>query len=157
MDISSGMVTEYNNEASKAGFTPSQMHAVQGDIVSTSANFETHYDLIIMSLALHHIEDPEGIIAKLAQHLKPGTGVLVIADWIHPDESGCGDWRKQAAESDNPARHTVSRAGFRQDEMKMAFTQAGFEGFKWKPFEETSAIPGSANQRAFLARGVRAA
>lgn len=157
MDISSGMVTEYNNEASKAGFTPSQMHATQGDIVSTSANSETPYDLIIMSLALHHIEDPEDIITKLAQHLKPGTGVLVIADWIHPDESGCGDWSKQAAEGDNPAKHTVSRAGFKEGEMKKAFNEASLEVWTWKPFEETSVIPGAPNQRAFLARGVRSA
>lgn len=157
MDISAGMVAQYNSEATKAGYEPSAMHAVRGDIVE-AADTETlqkNYDLITMSLALHHIDDPEAIIAKLAQHLKPGSGVLVIVDWVHPDESGCGDWKKQVEESTNPAKHTVSTPGFKEAELKSAFADAGMDGWKWELFDEESVIPGAPNQRGFLARGVR--
>ncbi|KAK3191506.1 hypothetical protein K4F52_002321 [Lecanicillium sp. MT-2017a] len=160
MDISSGMVEQYNDQAAKAGHAPSAMHAVQGDIVESAATTSTPqptYDLIIMSLALHHVQDPNGLIAKLAQQLKPRTGVLVILDWIHPEESGRGDWMKTVEASDNPARHTVTRPGFKEDDLKGVFAQAGLEGWKWERFDEESVIPNVPNQRGFLARGIRKA
>lgn len=159
MDISSGMVEQYNNQVAKAGHAPSAMHAVQGDIVESAAAStpQTTYDLIIMSLALHHVQDPDGLIAKLAQQLTPGTGVLVILDWIHPEESGRGDWMKTVEASDSPAKHTVTRPGFKEQELKSVFAEAGLEGWKWARFDEESIIPKVPNQRGFLARGVRKA
>ena len=78
VDISDGMVELFNKAAESNGLTPDQMRAVQGDLVaSPESDAQTaladkeffNFDLIVMSMALHHIEHPE---AQRRRHRRLG-------------------------------------------------------------------------------------
>ena len=80
------MVDKYNTEAREAGLSESQMHAVRGDLLAPAGGqLESQdfygFDLIIMSMALHHVDEPNKIIARFVDRLKAGGTVLII-DWI---------------------------------------------------------------------------
>ncbi|GJN75619.1 hypothetical protein PLICBS_009724 [Purpureocillium lilacinum] len=163
IDISSGMVTQYNTLAEKAGFSPETMRAVHGDLLDSnatpSAELATaefnHFDLAVMSLALHHVSDVDAMIQSLADRLPEG-GVLVIVDWMS-EEAG-SDW-KFLQSDDMPVRHTVSRMGFSEGALRETFEKAGLKGWGWRAFAEESEVPSKfgGSMRGFLARGVKGA
>lgn len=150
MDISSSMAEQYNEMALKSGYTPTKMHAVQGDIIepestpspelSTPAYF--NFDLIVMCLALHHIEDPDNMILQLSKRLRPG-GILLIIDWVS-DREGI-DFSKLS----------VNRMGFEEVEVKSAYEKAGLEDWSWKLTSTPSPVPREivGKQQLFFARG----
>lgn len=147
IDISSNMVQAYNAEASKAGFACAQMHALEGDILGPEPLPNAEFDLVVMSLALHHIQDPAELILRLSKVLRSG-GVLVILDWVDRTESGCGAHSAKF-------KHIVTRHGFTESEMQAMYAAAGLEGWKWRLFDELCELPAdmSGPQQAFMARG----
>ncbi|KAF4463077.1 hypothetical protein FALBO_10111 [Fusarium albosuccineum] len=163
MDISSNMVEQYNMLAEKAEFTPKKMRAVQGDLMNPEATPSpemntpefNNFDLIVMCMALHHVEDYPGMIQKLSEKLGP-DGVLLIVDWVDISESGC----PEAPEARELSNHTMSsRMGFTELEVKTAFEKAGLEGWSWKWCSERSKVPEEigGEQQMSLARGHRVA
>lgn len=96
VDISAGMVAEYNERSEKAG-TKGVAYAVQGNLVGEEAyviraggdGHKSHdhakdeefngFDAVIVGLGFHHFEDWKGSLRKLAQRVKPG-GVVGIID-----------------------------------------------------------------------------
>lgn len=153
MDISANMVTQYNKLASENKHPETKMHAVVGNLlddVDVPEGFET-FDLIVMSMALHHVADPDLMIRKLSQRLVEG-GVLVIVDWVSHAESGCEPPKPLA---DSPVKHTVSKHGFTEGEVKAGFEEAGLEGWGWRWFAERSKLPAEfgGEHQLFLARG----
>lgn len=155
MDISSGMVDQYNLRATKEGFSPEKMHAAHGDLTSTATTSDTNtpefnnFDLVVMSMALHHVEDPSAMIQSLTGRLSDG-GVLLIVDWVAGSESGClkPEWEGGAVS------HTISQMGFTEGEVKGWFGKAGMENWGWKWFSERSKMPEEfGEQQLFLARG----
>lgn len=159
MDVSSGMVQQYNLLAEKEGFSPARMQAIQGNLLehSTPSSSEldsaeyNNFDLIVMSMALHHVESAENMIQKLAERLGD-NGVLVIVDWVDPSESGC---TMPSMSGDFPAQHTITRLGFTEMELKGAFEKAGLEEWGWKWFPSRTAVPDELHgeQQLFVARG----
>lgn len=97
-----------------------------------------------MSLALHHVDDPEDVISKLAGCLSPG-GVLVILDWIKETKFD---------ELEN-FKHITSTSGFEEEELRDWYEAAGLEAYKWKLFGEESEMPAEMGgpRRGFLTRG----
>ena len=85
------MVDQYNKLAEKFDLS-NQMRANVGDLIKGSDQLNapeySGFDLIVMSMALHHVEDPALMIHRLSQRLATG-GVLLIIDWVSPAESGC--------------------------------------------------------------------
>ncbi|KAH8903711.1 hypothetical protein BR93DRAFT_971321 [Coniochaeta sp. PMI_546] len=69
-----------------------QMRAARGDLLIDSKELDKpdlfSFNVVVMSAALHHVENPEKMIEKLAQRLAPG-GSFVIVDGVTPSESGC--------------------------------------------------------------------
>lgn len=133
MDVSGSMVKQYNkgnapHRATKTDLTVSPSSAL--------------YDFIFISLALHHIEDPAGLIRNLAQSLRP-NGVLVTLDWTDDDN--------QFDLTTAPLKHIVSRSGFSQKEMEEMYAEAGLD-CKWRLFSNPSETP-LGDKTAFLARG----
>lgn len=156
MDISEGMVKQYNVEATKAGYGESKMHAIAGDLVDGSAAVDpafANFDLIIMSMALHHVDNSKTMIQKLSERLGHG-GVLLIIDWVATSESGCS-WPK--ALDDQPVKHTVARMGFEKNELDGWFKDAGLSEFGWKWFPQRSHLPEDigGEKQLFLAKAVR--
>jgi SAM-dependent methyltransferase len=159
MDISSAMAEQYNEIALKAGYTPTKMHAIQGDIIepesTPSPELDTpaffNFDLIVMCMALHHIENPENMILQLSKRLRPG-GVLLIIDWVsHSDSKG----REGGTSSMDFSKLSVNRLGFEEDEVKTAYDKAGLEDWSWKWTSTPSQVPREigSKQQLFFARG----
>ena len=84
------MVDKFNAEAREAGMSEAQMRAVRGDLLAPAdgslgdpAFYD--FDLAVMSMALHHVDDPKAMVARLVERVKPG-GTVVIIDWIPSDD-----------------------------------------------------------------------
>lgn len=87
IDVSDGMVEKFNRAARKQGISERQMYAVRGDLLATSGTFPAlqaedffNFDVIVMSMALHHIGDPQEMLTKLVERLRE-RGSIVITDW----------------------------------------------------------------------------
>ncbi|PGH17560.1 hypothetical protein AJ80_04738 [Polytolypa hystricis UAMH7299] len=92
IDISQGMVNNYNAAAQTDGIPSSRMYAVQGDLTAAdisstptpsslcplNAEEFFNFDLIVISLALHHIEDQQTLLTRFVERLNPSGRVLVI-------------------------------------------------------------------------------
>lgn len=155
------MVEQYNILAQKHGYDSATMHAVHGDLVDGRTNPSvdldgpefSNFDLIVMSMALHHVDDPERMIKTLSKRLNIG-GVLLIIDLVSASESGCSPASPPAEE---PVSHTMSRTGFEKQELSDWFGNAGLADFGWKWFSSQSKLPenmGGAMQ-VFLSRATR--
>ncbi|KAK2482607.1 hypothetical protein H9L39_04399 [Fusarium oxysporum f. sp. albedinis] len=155
MDIASGMVEQYNKMALKAGYTSIKMRAVQGDLIDpeltpspeTNAPGFFDFDVVVMCMALHHIEDPDNMILQLSKRLRPG-GILLIIDWV---ASSAGS----SAQTGNRTLGAISRMGFQENEVKSSFDKAGLEDWAWKLTSAPSQVPREigGEQQLFLARG----
>lgn len=105
IDASPAMAAEYNRTAARAGVPAARMRAVVGDLLGGAGEGEgegkeeeqeenfatpewTGFDLVAMSMALHHVHDPARMVAVLAARLAPG-GTLVLVDFVAAEESGC--------------------------------------------------------------------
>ncbi|KAM0545780.1 hypothetical protein ACHAPJ_011204 [Fusarium lateritium] len=162
MDISSKMVEQYNMLAEAAGFAPNKMRAVHGDLMSPettpSPELNTpefnNFDLVVLCMALHHVEDYAGMVKKLSERLSP-NGVLLVVDWVAPSESGCSEPSKFREASKGTAS---SKMGFTEMEIKTAFEQAGLVDWRWKWCSERTEVPEEigGEQQGFFARGQKA-
>ncbi|KAH7165776.1 S-adenosyl-L-methionine-dependent methyltransferase [Dactylonectria macrodidyma] len=158
MDISPGMVEQYNKKAQEEGFSPEQRHAIACDLLRPDATLspeldsqEFHgFDIIAMCMALHHVEDHRLMIQKLSERLAEG-GVLAIVDWVAPSESGC----PLAEKAQEMANHTIARLGFEESDVKEAYEKAGLEGWGWKWASKRCKMPEEigGEQQLFIARG----
>ena len=158
MDISSGIVSQYNQMAQKEGFPSETMRAIQGDLLNPAATPSPelnsveffNFDVIVMCMALHHVENYTDMIQKLADRLRPG-GALVIIDWVAISESGC----PVAAQAMELSNHTMTRMGFEEIDVKEAYGKAGLEGWSWKWCSKRSIVPDEigGEQQLFFARG----
>ncbi|VUC34041.1 unnamed protein product [Clonostachys rosea] len=162
IDISSGMVNQYNTRARSEGYSEDKMHAVHGDLITADTTASNDilstpeyddFDLTVMSLALHHVENPAQMVSKLADRLSDG-GVLLIIDWVSPSESGC---QPLLPPPDSEVQHTVSRMGFEEKEVRGYFEQAGLDSIGWRWFSEKSKLPQELGGQAqlFMARAER--
>lgn len=89
IDLTEGMVKEYNTSARNQGIPESEMVAYQGNLISPddpsppslSGPEFFNFDIAVVGLGFHHFDNP-GLAAKgLAERLKKG-GVLMIVDFL---------------------------------------------------------------------------
>lgn len=174
------MVREYNDHALAAGIPEEKMHAVQGNILAPSlppsesqeipfAEKEWFdFDIILLSMALHHVPSPSDAITKLTARLAQG-GVLIIIDWLlssivyHdsgeprfglPSHHGGGN-NNHAHNVVPGSEHTITRAGFEKEEMEGFFRDAGCVDVGFLGFEEMTRLgdgEGAVEQKLFVAR-----
>lgn len=162
MDVSRSMLDKYQDTVDSLGLGPDEMKGVRGDLlgadikpteppVEESALWD--FDLVAISMALHHVEDPESAIKKLAARLKIG-GKLLVIDWTPLDGSTRaqreyqqelqqdGSWERiEAALMTHAASHTISKPyGFTEQEMRDMFEEAGCKNMGWKLAEELTPI-----------------
>ncbi|KAH0499816.1 hypothetical protein TgHK011_006982 [Trichoderma gracile] len=187
IDISDTSVSAYNEIARKSGIPADQMVAVQGSIPSTETDkvlakedfFD--FDLIAISMALHHIDDRVGLLSGLYERLRSG-GVLVVVD-LTPDAHSHGHSHSHEhghahnyshAHSHNQghdhsaAQHTISKhGGFGPNDMKALMVEAGFDpdSFDYKAYLDTTPAKPNAPSHGscesaklkpfFIAKGVK--
>ncbi|KAI1763512.1 S-adenosyl-L-methionine-dependent methyltransferase [Hypoxylon sp. FL1150] len=148
IDVSDAMVKAYNDLARQSDIPPARMHAVRGNFLDTgdddtTAGADFHeVDAIIMSMALHHAGDEQGMISNMARRLR-SKGVLVVIDWM---TSASDRGHESSQTSDKPdASHSISKSSFSVDDMRQLFTEAGCEpsSIDFRPYKEASHIPES--------------
>ncbi|MCJ1308812.1 hypothetical protein MMC25_002467 [Agyrium rufum] len=89
------MAAEYNRRARAQGFSEEEMFAMQSNLLNrdeSASNPVTkgeewyNFDVAIVCLGFHHLEDPELAVEQLVQRLRPGTGSLVVLDFLDAHE-----------------------------------------------------------------------
>ncbi|KAL7920743.1 S-adenosyl-L-methionine-dependent methyltransferase [Trichoderma austrokoningii] len=153
IDISEASVASYNEMTRQSGIPVEQIHAVQGSIppslenalLATEDFFD--FDLIAISMALHHIEDQAGVLSGLYERLRSG-GVLVVID-LAPDthshnysqDGECGNHGDYHAQHKAQVQHTISNHnGYGLEDMRDLLSKAGLipESFDYRLYPNTS-------------------
>lgn len=162
------MVAAYNT-LSESEDLSSKMTATQGDLLSSSSLLQDpkffNFDIIVMSMALHHVSDTQLMINKLHERLREG-GILVIVDWLtmglggsghghghkHAHNEGAGG--NEDSEQIIPAAHIVAHWGFSAEEMTKLFEGAGMVDVSFMEGIEKSKVPVEMNyeQQMFIAK-----
>lgn len=168
IDVSDAMVEQYNKSARTHGVPESQMFAIQGDLAaplnekshpSLSSSDFLQFDLIVMSMALHHIDVPKVLIQRLVERLSQG-GVLVIIDWTLDQEDHLTQQPSEGTKSlrgntKHAASHTVSHEGFSKEQMGTMLRSAGCNEVDYLVLAEPSKLPAEygGQKQLFFARG----
>lgn len=162
------MVEEYNKSARSHGVPEAQMFAIQGDLAAplTEAGHSFlngsdyfQFDLIVISMALHHIDVPKVLIERLVERLNKG-GVVVIIDRTLDQEDG---QKKEPREESHglqgniqhAAAHTVSHEGFSKEQIDTMLRCAGCHEVDYLVLDERAKIPAEVGgpMQIFFARG----
>ena len=110
-DISEGSVEAAREEARKAGFLPRVNYAA-ADLNHLSLPTNT-YDAAFASMAIHHLENLEGVFAELTKALKPG-GLFVFNEFVGPTQFQWTDGQLELANEllrSIPERYRVASSG----------------------------------------------
>ena len=124
MDISPKMVDAFNNRFSNALPLPgTTINAVVGNLIAPtppSSEISTsdfyNFDLAVVGYGFHHFEDPPLSVKRLAERVKPGKGIVMIIDFLPFTEH---------VKEDQKALHTISHQGFKEEDLKKMFEDAG--------------------------------
>ncbi|KAJ7684439.1 S-adenosyl-L-methionine-dependent methyltransferase [Mycena polygramma] len=143
VDISQGMVDEFNKGAQNHGIPIAQMRAVRADLKGDEAELEgIKFDVVMCSLAYHHIEDIAAVTRILAFFLKPG-GTLLIVDYPKMDYTAVPD----------AVMIIAHKGGISEAAIKEVYKGAGLGDFERVLFKgpKTDMHP----EDIFLAKGVK--
>lgn len=165
VDISQGMVDQYNLRVSNQGIPPEEMRAIRYELKGEDTELEgKKFDVIVVSifvalypcgstvthnglqcsLAYHHFPSIQNSTNILAKFLKPG-GSLVVADILKE-----GEGNVLTAHAMVP-----HQAGFDKDDMKTTFEGAGLGEFSMK--RAAKATIHNVELQFFIAKGVKPA
>jgi SAM-dependent methyltransferase len=121
LDLSEGMVSEYNTCANNQGLTHSEMHAMVADLCSPDLPKQLsqpeyqNFDVAICMFAFHHFPNPALAAKKIAERLRP-DGVFAVVDFRPtPDFDRVPSSLKKM----------VSHNGFSDEDIKGWFSGAG--------------------------------
>ncbi|KAF7298400.1 Methyltransf-25 domain-containing protein [Mycena kentingensis (nom. inval.)] len=133
VDISQGMVDEFNKRVAEEGIDGEKMRAQRvSELKAEGTGSElgdAKFDVIFSSVAFHHIQDLVSTTRTLATFLNPG-GVLLVVDFPVMDFSK-----------------------FPADMQNDVVAMAGLQGFEWTLFKgaKTEMHP----EEMFIAKGVK--
>lgn len=94
-----------------------KVEAVCQDI--TSNPLDKKFDLIVSAMALHHVDNTNGLLNTFAQHLTCG-GKIALADLDKED----GDFHPEGSEG-------IYHAGFERDALQEALENSGFNDIQF--------------------------
>jgi ubiquinone/menaquinone biosynthesis C-methylase UbiE len=118
MDYSIGMVEKFNVKAKELGFT--NISAIQHNINEQDLPSK-EFDLIAISMTLHHIKDTNMFIKKARMGLKDG-GYLCINDLVTEDGTFHDEHKNEG----------VEHFGYDKDELCNLIESNGFEIVEYK-------------------------
>ncbi|KAK2011308.1 methyltransferase domain-containing protein [Colletotrichum eremochloae] len=166
IDVAPAIVGRFNDSASRLGYSPAQAHAVAGDLATDgSLAPEGEFDAVIISMALHHLDDPKGMLGLLARRVRRG-GVLIAVEGVNAMEAGVA---VEHADDHEQFEHEVLNTTNRHIVFDEKLFKGWFEGvgcdverFKYIENEEVSHIPekivgrpGGLGRRMVIAASVR--
>ncbi|KAJ0273070.1 hypothetical protein CBS470a_012414 [Colletotrichum nupharicola] len=167
IDVAPAIVERFNKNATRLGYDSSRAHAIAGDLMTdASLPGPAPFDVAIISMALHHLDDPPAMLVRLAAWLKPG-GVLIAVEGIDVEEKPL-DTAAQAKVVHGAHGHihghghghsheghmpevlkTTNHQAFDEEVFRTWFGAAGCEGkFVYIVNDEVSHIPEKASGRA---------
>ncbi|KAM0722510.1 hypothetical protein Q7P37_001951 [Cladosporium fusiforme] len=175
IDISENMVKLYNEAARSSGLSVEQANAVVGDLLGAEVPAELSgsewygFDVAAIGLGFHHFEDPPLAVKRLAERLKPETGVLVIVDFLpfeqrsgnvhdhgHGHEHGHSHEQQNQNTTAPSTAHTIKHHGFTSQGIKRLFDAAGLEDFAFDVLPEPAVFDfpeGRKERTIFIAKG----
>lgn len=176
LDVSGGMVEKYNREAKEAGLSESQLYAVRGDLVADEEPLRApkffDFDFAIMSMALHHVQDPKAMLATLVERVKPGGRVIII-DWLPMAKAASNEGQgghisshhshtNKGSDSEHkphPGAHTVTFDGFDEHQMRSWFHDVGCSSSDFVLAANRSEVPPDPTgfKQMFFAKGTKSA
>ena len=154
IDISENMVEQYNQAAQAAGLKPEQVSAVQGNLLDEEVpeHLKTpeyyDFDIAVVGLGFHHFENPVQAFERLAERVKPGTGVVLIVDFLPFDK-----------EENSEMQKTIKTGGFAKKNMETLYKINKMSKFDFIVLQDPAIMEskdGSKQERTiFLAKGNR--
>ena len=118
MDYSIGMVEKFNAKAKSLGFT--NISAIQHNINEEDLP-QNEFDVIAISMTLHHIKDTNMFIQKAKKSLKAG-GYLCINDLVKEDGTFHDEHKNDG----------VEHFGYDENELCQLIVDNGFELIEYK-------------------------
>ena len=126
IDLTPGMVSEYNASARNQGIPESDMEAFVGNLIDSKDPAPVllqggqffNFDIAVVGLGFHHFHDPALAARRLTERLKIG-GVLMIVDFLPHAHHG---------PNSHAAAHTVTHMGFSEEQVRKMFADAGAGG-----------------------------
>lgn len=179
------MVAQYRKTAEELGLPESKMMGVRGDFLARdtqptvpplSDEELSGFDLVATCMALHHFEDVESAVKRLADRVRPGGSILII-DWATPPEEAAEkahenhhhQHQQQQPSGDrkgvddvippsHPAAHTISHGSFTEEQIHGLFKNASCIDSKFVEADRLSTVPGSrtGKMQLFWARATKA-
>ncbi|KAK0210155.1 S-adenosyl-L-methionine-dependent methyltransferase [Desarmillaria ectypa] len=143
IDISQGMVDQYNTRVHNQGIPPEDMRALCIELKGEEGELDgSKFDIVLCSMAYHHLPFPQETTKRLAFFVKPG-GTLLVTDY-------------QAEDNDTvlPNVHAdivAHKAGFNEEQMKEMFDGAELVAFSLKNI--ISAKMHGHDVKIFIAKG----
>jgi 2-polyprenyl-3-methyl-5-hydroxy-6-metoxy-1,4-benzoquinol methylase len=125
VDISPVSIEHYNKLAQEAGYTTDQMHGHALELKGTPGELgDAKFDVVVSSMAYHHIDNIDRITRVLERFIKPG-GALIIVDITSIDDG------KEIV--DKEYHHVVPHTkGFSEAEIRQTFEGVGLTSFAHK-------------------------
>ncbi|KAJ7348928.1 S-adenosyl-L-methionine-dependent methyltransferase [Mycena albidolilacea] len=144
VDISQGMVDEFNTGVQDHGIPVEKMRAVRVELKGEETELEgIKFDVVMCSLAYHHIEDILAVTRLLTFFLKPG-GTLIVVDYPEMDATAVP---KEALPM------IAHKSGISEAGIKAAYDGAGLGNFQQVLFKGPKS--GMHPEDIFLAKGVK--
>ncbi|KAJ5935034.1 hypothetical protein N7466_004581 [Penicillium verhagenii] len=138
IDVSDNMVEQFNHNSGLLGLTD-KVIGHTADLLAENIPVEfsgppyKDLDLVTISMALHHFENPANALQQLGGRLKKG-GVCYIIDLV--SHSGHGHGNGGDKHDFGNAAHTVKSHGFSQENMQELFQGAGFGAVGYKILDQ---------------------
>jgi len=151
VDISEGMVEQFNLRVYNQGIERDEMHAVCVELTGKDDNElgGWKFDVIVCSMAYHHFPSTEETSRLLLSFLKPG-GTLLIADLIKKDDSPEDVVHGPSSSGQNVVVH---KGGFTEDQIREMLEKAGFIDMSWRPAVRAKAWSADKELEVFVAKG----
>jgi len=150
VDISQGMVDQFNNRVYNQGIPPEEMQAVCAELKGIPGELgDEKFDVVLCSAAYHHFTSIDEVTLMLAYFLKPG-GVLLVVD-ISKREDAHGHVQHVIP---HHAHHVPHKGGLSESDMHKAFENAGLQSFEFDS-DAIRAIHNGHNVRLFIAKGLK--
>lgn len=180
------MVAQYRKTAEELGLPESKMMGVRGNLVARdvkptvpplSDDELSGFDLVGTCMALHHFEDVQWAVKRLADRLRPGGSILII-DWAtipgetvgetpgghhhhhqhHDNPSEQRSGVDAVIPSSHPAAHTISHGSFTEEHIHSLFKDAGCIDSKFVQADRLSTVPSArtGKMQLFWARATKA-
>ncbi|KAK0455185.1 S-adenosyl-L-methionine-dependent methyltransferase [Desarmillaria tabescens] len=151
IDISQGMVDQYNTRVHNQGIPPEDMRALCIELKGEEGELDgSKFDVVLASkgygvqcsMAYHHMPFPQETTKRLAFFVKPG-GILLVTDYQAEDDA--------TGFPNTHANIVAHKAGFNEEQMKEMFDGAGLGVFSLEKI--VSAKMHGHGVKIFLAKG----